>query len=61
MTSPNLVKNKNETEIEQISVTTGDKDKNKKYIKQINIKSSMDERNKQNNYSKKRITIYNSV
>ena len=59
MTSPNLVKNKNETEIEQISVTTGDKDKNKKYIKQINIKSSMDERNKQNNYSKKRITIYN--
>ena len=59
VTSPNLVKNKNETEIEQISITTNDIGKNKKYIKQINMKSPLDERNKQNNYSKKRITIYN--
>jgi len=59
ITSPNLIKNSNETEIEQISITANEKNKYKKYVKKLNMKTQIEEKDKPNKLTKKRFNIYN--
>ena len=56
VTSPGNLNNK-ENEIEQISIQ--EKDKEKKYIKKNNMKLQLDEKEKQNKLTKRRINVLN--
>ena len=58
MTSPDLIKDMKENEIEQISITAKNK-KYKKYLKINNMKTQVDEKDKQNKLAKKRLNMLN--